>query len=340
MEASISPLFNELGRDRVTIPYRIGDFFCVVKLYNKNRQGVMMMSKLPHVFVIGGTSVDEIIPLDRLPEPVPQTIFTTSSKKVGSTGSGKGLSLHLLGVPTVLHSLIGLDTEGEMIRDFFNKYHLPFIFDIDSKGTEKHINLMSKSGERISFFTRFGSSGINLQNPSISHAINDADLIALNIISYTKQLIPLLEETHKPIWVDLHDYQPGNPYYDDFINVAEVLFMSSDRISDYEKVMIDFIKSGKKMVICTHGNKGSTALDQDYHWFDCPVLPYKYIDGNGAGDNFFSGFLYGYFKDQPLDVCMKYATIVAGLCISSGEIANPRLSVELLEKEYKRFYSK
>jgi len=298
------------------------------------------MSKLPHVFVIGGTSVDEIVPLEKLPNPVPQTIFATSSKKVGSTGSGKGLSLHLLGIPAVLHSLIGLDPEGEMIRDYFNKYKLPFIFDIDPKGTEKHINLMARNGDRISFFTRIGSSGVNLQNPSINEAIKDADLIALNIISYTKQLIPLLEEAKKPIWVDLHDYQPENPYYDDFINVAEVLFISSDRLPDYEEVMIRFIKQGKKMVICTHGDKGATAIDEDYHWHDCPALPYKYVDGNGAGDNFFSGFLYGYFHDLPLDICMKYATIVAGLCISSGEIANPRLSPELLEKEFKRFYSK
>ncbi|MCX5775755.1 MAG: PfkB family carbohydrate kinase, partial [Firmicutes bacterium] len=183
-------------------------------------------------------------------------------------------------------------------------------------------------------------AGVFLNIEAISKAIKKSDFIALNIISYTKQLIPLLEEAHKPIWVDLHDYQPENPYYDDFINVAEALFISSDRLPDYAEVMIEFIKRGKKLVVCTHGDKGATALDSDLHWHDCQALPYPYIDGNGAGDNFFSGFLYGYFKGYDIDKCMQYATIVAGLCISSSFIVNPNLTSDLVEKEYKRFYGK
>lgn len=296
------------------------------------------MVKLPRVFVIGGTSVDEIIPLEKLPEPVPQTLFTVSYRKVGSTGSGKALSFRLLGFPTVLHSVIGGDSEGDLIVSYFERFKLPFIYDIDTQGTERHTNLIDKDGERISIYTRSASPNPPINLKAIEDTLDNSDIIVLNIIHYTKTLISMLKKSKKPIWVDLHDYQLGNEYYDEFINAADVIFLSSDRLSDYERAMEEFIQMGKKLVVCTHGNLGSTALDNGHNWYKCPILPYKFIDPNGAGDNFFAGFMYAYAQGHPTSICLRYGTIVAGLCISSKEIVNTELTPALVEAEYSKYF--
>ena len=85
-------------------------------------------------------------------------------------------------------------------------------------------------------------------------------MIILNIVSYTKKLIPLFKQSQKPIWTDLHDYNGKDLYHQDYIDAADYIFMSSDNLDNYRAVMEKTIRRGKKLVICTHGKGGSTAL--------------------------------------------------------------------------------
>jgi sugar/nucleoside kinase (ribokinase family) len=103
--------------------------------------------------------------------------------------------------------------------------------------------------------------------------------------------------------------------------------------------MQHLINSGKKLVICTHGNAGSTALTQEGTWLDTPIISaYAKVDTNGAGDAFFSGFLYGHSHSYPVVMCLRLATIAAGVCITSSELALQSLTPALLESEYAKHY--
>jgi sugar/nucleoside kinase (ribokinase family) len=99
-----------------------------------------------------------------------------------------------------------------------------------------------------------------------------------------------------------------------------------------------WIGAGKKLVVCTHGKKGATALLSDGSWIETPIIDtYAFKDANGAGDSFFSGFLYGHLKGREVEQCMQLGTICAGLCITSSELAFEELSEELLEKAYEAY---
>ena len=69
------------------------------------------------------------------------------------------------------------------------------------------------------------------------------------------------------------------------------------------------------------------------------ISDYKFKDANGAGDSFFSGFLYAYLNGKSIIDCMKYATILGGLCISSYELAHEKLSAELVEQHFLKYYN-
>lgn len=161
------------------------------------------------------------------------------------------------------------------------------------------------------------------------------DYIVINIMNYCRKLIPILKKYKKEIWCDIHDYTLGNYYYDDFIEAADYIFMSSENIPEYHNFMKKLINKGKKMIFCTHGKNGSTGLDRNGKFIDIEIIKdYERVDTNGAGDSFFAGVLYGIDKGYDIKKSMKYGTIAGGLTINSKEIFNENLSEKLIEEEY------
>lgn len=297
----------------------------------------MFMKK---VFNIGGTTFDSIIHLKAFPEPKPHTIHGVPfHETIGSTGAGKALNLAKLNVNQTLHSIIGDDMYGKKIEEILERNGIDFIYDFDPKGTERHVNLMDENGGRISIFVQECSNELPLNMEKIEPFIKEADVIVLNIINYTKQLIPLIKMYNKQVWVDLHDYDLGNPYHDPYIEAADYIFLSSEKLDDYRSLMQTLINQGKELVVCTHGKKGSTTLTSKGEWIETPIVDhYPFVDANGAGDSFFSGFLYGHLKGTPLKKCLAYATICGGLTISSRELASDELSPMKLEEEYRKHF--
>lgn len=293
------------------------------------------------ILVIGGTTFDSIIHFDELPKPEPQTIFYAPfNETIGSTGAGKAINLAKLNVNCTLHSIIGNDIYGQKIISGLEKAGVNFIYDIDEKGTERHVNLMDSKGNRISIFVTQSSGDLILNIDRIEELIKESDIIVLNIIGYTKQLIRIIKKYNKPIWTDLHDYSVGNPYHEDYIELADYIFVSSDNMSDYKQIMESWIQRGKEVVVCTHGKDGATTLTKDGQWIETKIIDdYKLKDANGAGDSFFSGFLYGYLKEKSIEECLRLGTICAGLCITSTELAFEELNEDIINCEYKKYYS-
>lgn len=290
------------------------------------------------VFIIGGTTFDHIVHLPQLPQPVPQTIHQAAFHEgTGSTGSGKALNLHKLGVPLEFYSVLGNDAYGAHIEKDLAAAGVPAFYDYDPAGTERHINIMDTVGNRISVFVTQSSEQVAYSVQPIQAALASAGIIVLNIISYCRGLIPLVMETGKPVWTDLHDYDGQSSYHTDFINAAQYIHLSSDNLADYRSVMQRFINEGKKLVVCTHGKAGATALTPAGEWIEQPaLLHYPMTDANGAGDAFFSGFLFGWMQDKPIKTCMQFGAVCAGLCIGSAQLAAGNLTAGLLEQEWRK----
>ena len=293
------------------------------------------------VLILGGTTYDHIVYLDQFPEPIPHTIHQARFRETtGSTGSGKALCLHKLEVTSSLYSILGDDLYGKRIIDHLNKSGVDFLYDFDPAGTERHINLMNAEGNRISMFITQTSEHPPFNRSLIEEKLEQSGLLVLNIISYCKDFIPLLSAYTKPIWTDLHDYTDMNPYHEPFIEAADTIFLSSDNLPDYKVTMQQLISRGKRLVVCTHGKGGSTALTPEGEWINEPALThFLLVDSNGAGDNYFAGFLYASFQGKSIRDCMRYGTLCGGLCITSAELVAEELSRELLEELYGIYFS-
>ena len=102
--------------------------------------------------------------------------------------------------------------------------------------------------------------------------------------------------------------------------------------------MINLVLSiiwGAELIIATKAEDGAVALDKN-GFVDIPSNKIDIIDTNGAGDNFFAGFLYGYLNKHNLRDSLLMGRIAAESCIQSEKIVSEDLSLEYLEEKYKK----
>jgi len=292
------------------------------------------------VFVTGGASYNSVITLDEFPKAIPQTIHHCEfDETIGNTGAGKALTLSTIGFEVLFHSLLGDDSFGEKVKAQLQVPNLNFISDIDPQGTERHLNIMNSKGERISIFMNPSSDNPEIDYSKFDKPIEAADFVVLNISNYSRNLIENCKRIGKSIWTDLHDYDGQSLYHNDFIDAATYIFLSSDNLPDYRSFMISQIEKGKELVVCTHGKNGATTLTSDFEWIEVPILPnYKLTNANGAGDAFFSGFIYGYSQNYSVYKCLQFATITAGLTIESTSISSQQLTAQFLESTFAQVY--
>jgi len=297
---------------------------------------------MKNIFIIGGASYNSVITLDEFPKAIPQTIHNCRfNETIGNTGAGKALTLSKLGFNTTFHSLIGDDSFGNKVRSYLEESNLNFISDIDSKGTERHLNIMNSRGERISIFMNSSSDNPTIDYSKFEKNIKKSDYIIVNIANYCRNILPICKKLKKSIWTDLHDYDGKNEYHQDFIDASDYIFLSSDNLPGYKPFMESQIENGKKLVVCTHGKNGATAYTKDREWIEVPIIDnYKLKNSNGAGDSFFSGFLYGFSKGYDTKKCMQFGTVTSGLCIESEMITNNKLNKTLIENECFKHYTK
>lgn len=291
------------------------------------------MNASPQTLILGGTTWDHIIQLPEFPGTEPKTIHqAVFFEGSGSTGAGKALPLHQLGIPCSLYSVLGDDFYGKQVMAFLSQRGLSYKIITDPAGTERHVNLMNQSGNRISIFITNSTEQVNHDFDWLQESMNKADVIVLNIISYCKALAPLVKQSGKPVWTDLHDYDGSNPYHQPFIDAASHIHLSSDALPDYRTLMQQFIAHGKELVVCTHGKAGATLLGPDGIWLEQEALThFPQVDTNGAGDHFFAGFYYGWVHNKSHVHCLQLGSIAAALCVGSRQIAPETLNAALLE---------
>ncbi|GAA3973857.1 carbohydrate kinase family protein [Hymenobacter antarcticus] len=290
--------------------------------------------------ILGGTTFDHIVTLPELPAPQPQTIHRAPFHEgTGSTGAGKALALTKLGLPVTLYSAVGDDAYGRHIVADLRAQGVEAHYVLDPAGTERHINLMDAQGRRISLFITQASPTLAFDHAQVAGLIRASACVVLNIISYCQPLIPLLRDYPHPIWTDLHDYDGHNPYHQPFIEAAHYIHLSSDNLPDYRPVMQQLRAAGKRLVVCTHGAAGATLLTAQGQWLEQAAVPAPaVVDSNGAGDNFFAGFLFGFLRQEPLQKCLQYATLCGNWCVGAFGLVDPQLSSSRLEAAWQQHF--
>lgn len=133
-------------------------------------------------------------------------------------------------------------------------------------------------------------------------------LAHFNIPNWARELLPLAKSAGTKIICDIQDLtDPADPYRQDFIHYADILFLSASNFNDPGPLLRElYAQNPGKIMIAGMGSLGCAAITKKgLQYFEPVDLPEPVIDTNGAGDSLAVGFsssyiLEGYTLEQAI----------------------------------------
>lgn len=282
----------------------------------------------PTVVVVGPASWNHLILLDRLPEPTPHMQFAQGSvHTVGGTSAGKALHLVDRGIPTRLHALLGPDADGDRVAYALEESGIDIVRH-SSTSTERHVNLMTEEGGRVSLYVSTPSTPTVR---AVEVASDDIAGAAIGIVDLSEFGMLLLERGafgDTPLWIDLHDYDGVSGFHEPFVRAADVVFMNADAVDDPWTLLAACLDKGPRLAVCTLGAEGAIALDREGVRYTVAAAPADVVDTNGAGDAFFAGFVAAHLTGGDVAACLRAAADQAVVALESEHLY-PGLSIIL-----------
>jgi sugar/nucleoside kinase (ribokinase family) len=290
-----------------------------------------------NALVIGGSSWDTLIHVHELNEIRDDMMLWADHviETVGGTGAGKALCLDALDNNVTLITTVGDDSYSSKIMEYFKNTKIK-VYPLKTDKSSAHTNIMHSEGKRLSIYTSSPTNKPPVVS-NIENLIQNADVVFLNINDFCRDYIPYLQKADKMVVVDIHDYDPPNPYHQDFINIADIITVSGVYIQNHEKFLKDLIDNGKQIVVLTKGKEGLIAIDKHYHFYRLKGYnEMSYVDSNGAGDSFTAGFIDRYLETSELLESLQFGTICGGLACTTFELYNRDYTKEKVKEIKKR----
>lgn len=282
-----------------------------------------MASAQPTVAICGPATWNDLILLDELPQPVPHMQFAKAKwSTIGGTSAGKSLHLAGLRIATRLHAFLGPDDDGMRIGDLLS------IAGVDlaprwSAQTERHVNLMTSEGARVSLYTAVPSAPTVKDLAEIRDDLLRAEHAVLDLSAAGAAMIDDLRRSdHRPtIWVDLHDYDGRSEFHEPFVRNADVVFMSADAVDDPWALLRSCIERGPRVAVCTLGAEGAIAIDATGRTSQVPAhdVP-EVVDANGAGDAFMAGFIAAHLGNSQMPSSLEAGAIQAAVALGTRHL--------------------
>lgn len=278
------------------------------------------MPASPLVAVCGPASWNHLILLDHLPDPVPHMQFARRAwHTVGGTSAGKALHLADLGVQVRLCSPLGADEAGGRVRDALATAGVT-IEAIASDRTERHVNLMTDGGGRVSLYVSVPSPPADDDLDAAAAIVAAADVAVIDLSELGLLLLERDEVRQTPLWVDLHDFDGSSAFHQPFLRAADTVFMNDDRTDDPWELMRSCLARGPRLAVCTRGAAGAVALEADGTRHEVAAVPADVVDTNGAGDAFMAGFLAASLQGASVAESLKAAAVQARVAIESEHL--------------------
>jgi len=277
------------------------------------------------IFVAGPASWNELVHLDALPEPRSQTLFAERHRAtVGGTSAGKALNLRALGREVVLRTVLGSDDVAPRVEEVLRRAGVTLLVEPSPDGrTERHLNLMGGAGERLSIYLQ--APGDVPPGRTWDAAVGALTAAPAVVVDLALPALPLLREARrlgKDVWCDVHDYDGEAEFHRELVESASFLFLSSDRLPGYRAFMEQRVAAGARLVVCTHGARGASALTADGDWVEVPAVAVEHVvDTNGAGDAFFAGYLDAHLRGAGVRDALGAGARRGALCVQSPDLA-------------------
>jgi ribokinase len=260
---------------------------------------------------------------------------------VNSTVSGVGFNvaraMATLGDPVSLLSMVGQDLAGQVIQATMKAARMPASFVLSQlEQTPQSVILYDAEGRR-----QIHVDLKNIQEQSypvevFNQAIHDCSLAVLCNINFSRPFLKIARQNG--IWVasDVHALESlSEPYNQDFLEAADILFMSDERLpcspEEWVRQVQDRFKA--EIIVIGLGAQGALLAVRSDHFIERQpsVVVRPVVNTIGAGDALFSCFLHFYLKNRDPFEAIRNAVYFAAYKIGTKGAAEGFLSEGELE---------
>lgn len=277
------------------------------------------------VLVIGGSGVDTVVRVDSLPVPLADSVGVGPIREwPGHTGGNVALGCRALGLDVKFLDFIGDDWTGGQVRERLTKGGVDFEVLISPAGTRRAVNLVEKTGRRMSFYDGRDPADLRMPRDFYLPHLRRARHVHLSITNFARFLYDDIESLGVPASTDLHDWDGLSDYQREFALRSDLVFLSAAGASErIASVMREILREGRaEAVIATAGAGGSYLMTRQGSRTPRPIPatipPAPVVDSNGAGDAYVCGFLYGRLAGLDLEACARMGAVAGAYACTSG----------------------
>jgi sugar/nucleoside kinase (ribokinase family) len=274
-----------------------------------------------NVLIAGPVAWNLLIHVAELPPARPHTVFAEwHHEALGGTSAGKALNLRRLGVPVTLVTVLGDDEAGRRIAAGLAAAGVEVLATSSGNASERHANLMDGHGRRLSIYLTLPVAVDPVTVPD--EVLDAAAVVVVDLAEHSRPVLRAARAAGKEIWCDLHDYDGVNEFHREFVEAADCVFVSSERLPDPEAFLRERVAAGARLAVCTSGADGAMALERGGEVVRVAAVPVaEVVDTNGAGDAFFSGFLAARLRGAGLAGCLREGARAGAAAVRSRELA-------------------
>lgn len=297
------------------------------------------------ILVSGLINIETTLQVDVFPieySPVNFPFFGVRST-VSGVGYNVSKALTMLGHEVAFLSLIGQDAAAALVVNALAadgiaaQYVLPELNE-----TPQSVILYEKSGRRQIWVDLKDIQERTYPAGLFEQAAKGCDWLVLCNINFSRPLLERARRTGKRIATDVHTIASLNdPYEQDFLRAAEVLFMSDERLPCPPEEWVRSIWEcfGTPIVVVGLGARGALLGLRDGGLLEQvpAVQPRPVVNTIGGGDALFSAFLHTFSTSGDALLALRKAVLFAGWKIGERSAAEGFLGAQELDNLYNRY---
>ena len=274
------------------------------------------------VLVVGNIGLETSLKLGAFPLPDVSS-YQPGRLELNVSGVGYNVAraLQVLGTPVRFASVVGPDTVGSFVRAELQQRDVDTSYLHTAERTGRSLVVSDASGARHVHTDLGGVAGAVYPPERFDEALAGCALAVLTNIEYARLLLSRAQAAGVPISTDLHAIRGlDNPYDQDFLGAATLLFFSGEHLRDAHETVTDLRgRFDPEVVVVGLGSAGALLSERGREPVQVPAFPALEIDSTvGAGDALHAAFCHFWLRGERPEDALRLACAFAAKKIAAG----------------------
>ncbi|EAQ42064.1 carbohydrate kinase family protein [Polaribacter sp. MED152] len=255
---------------------------------------------------------------------------------LGGSPTNVAMNTARLGLNTFLISTVGKDGFGDYVLDKLNAANVKTDYVQVIKDKPTSVIFVSRTSGTPDFIPFREADCVITESQISTEALKSAKVFHTTCFALSKKpaqttIIAKAEEAYRlgcKLSIDLNFANKLWDNKEEAVNIIQayckykpLLKISEDdmrrffgEILPHDEIFTYFHNAGVDLICLTLGSKGVKLSQRDKEIIEMPAVKIdKVLDATGAGDAFWSGFLYAYIQKMDIEKCLKIALNLAAL---------------------------